>query len=40
MAEAVEKLQAGRQARNNGIGIVRRVTLCCQCGWLGELLLR
>jgi hypothetical protein len=24
----------------NGIGIVRRVKLCCLCGWLGELLLR
>lgn len=29
LAEAVEKLQAGSQVRNNGIGIVRRVNHCC-----------
>jgi hypothetical protein len=36
----VEKLQAELQARNNGIGIVRRVILYCLCGWLDESLLR
>jgi hypothetical protein len=40
LAEAVEKLQARRQARNNGICIVRRVNLCCLWGWLDEPLLR
>jgi hypothetical protein len=40
MAEAVEKPQAGRQARNNEIGIVRRVNRYCLCGSLDESLLR
>jgi hypothetical protein len=40
LAEAVEELQAGSQARNNGIGIARRVNHYCPCGWLAESLLR
>jgi hypothetical protein len=40
MAEAVEELSARRHARNNRIGIVRRVNHYCPCGWLDDSLLR
>jgi hypothetical protein len=40
LAEAVEKLWAGSSARNNGIGMVRRVNLYCRSSRLDESLLR